>query len=203
MIENSYFAVGNVLLLQTVGIPMRFDSAPFWANLYLYNYESKYITNLIRTNKLRGRRFHSTFRFIDDLCALNNGGEFGKAFTEIYPTELKLKVKHNGRNATFLDLDISIDKGKFIYKMFEKQDDFNFHIARMPSIKSNIPSIIVYSSTMLEFVRIARSTLILKGCVRKILLVCFVCLKESTCKAKKNAFNFNLKALFVLEIIKF
>ena len=72
----------NVLLLQTVDIPM-------WTNLYLYNYESKYLTNLIRINKLRGRRFQSSFRFTDDLCTLNNGGEFGKAFLEMYLTELK------------------------------------------------------------------------------------------------------------------
>ena len=35
------------------------------------------------------------------------------------------------------------------------------------------------------------------------LLVCFVCLKESTCETKKNVFYFALKALFILEIIKF
>ena len=43
----------------------------------------------------------------------------------------------------------------------------------------------------------------LKGCVRYILLVCFVCLQESTCETRKNAFYFTLKALLVLEIIKF
>ena len=79
LIENSYFTVGSVLL-QTVGIPMRIDPAPFWTNLYLYNYESKYKTNLIIVNKLRGRWFHSKSRFIDDLCALNDGGEFLKLF---------------------------------------------------------------------------------------------------------------------------
>ena len=35
----------------------------------------------------------------------------------------------------------------------------------MPSITSNIPSIIFYSSTMSEFVRIAGSTLLLKDFV--------------------------------------
>ena len=35
------------------------------------------------------------------------------------------------------------------------------------------------------------------------LLVCFVCLKESTCETRKNAFYFTSKALLVLEIIKF
>ena len=35
------------------------------------------------------------------------------------------------------------------------------------------------------------------------LLVCFVCLRESTRETRKNVFYFTLKALFVLEIIKF
>ena len=35
------------------------------------------------------------------------------------------------------------------------------------------------------------------------LLVSFVCLKESTCETRKNAFYFTLKVLHVLEIIKF
>ena len=35
------------------------------------------------------------------------------------------------------------------------------------------------------------------------LLVCFVCLKESTCKTRENAFYFTSKALAVLEIINF
>ena len=35
------------------------------------------------------------------------------------------------------------------------------------------------------------------------LLVCFVFLRESTCKTRKNAFYFTSKALLVLEIINF
>ena len=35
------------------------------------------------------------------------------------------------------------------------------------------------------------------------LLVCFVCLKESTCETRKNAFYFTSKAPLVLEIINF
>ena len=35
------------------------------------------------------------------------------------------------------------------------------------------------------------------------LLVCFVCLKKSTCETKKDVFYFTLKALFVLEISSF
>ena len=86
---------------------MVIEPAPFWANLYLYNHESKHITHLI-TDKLRSRRFYSTFRFTDNLCALNDGAEFAKVCLEIYPTEPR--AEHTGSQATFLDLDISIDR---------------------------------------------------------------------------------------------
>ena len=36
-----------------------------------------------------------------------------------------------------------------------------------------------------------------------VLLVCFACLKESTCETRKNAFYFTSKALLVLEITTF
>ena len=161
------FVVGDVLLVQTVSIPMGIDPAPFWCSFYFYNYKSRYIANLIRANNLRSRRFYSTSWFI--LCALNDGGEF-IAFLEKwfrrwillkYVQQLELKEEHNDSYATSLDMDISIDKGKFTFKMLEKRDALSFHVVRMPSITSNIPSIIFYSFTISDFVRINRSILLL------------------------------------------
>ena len=48
----------------------------------------------------------------------------------------------------------------------------------------------------------------LEKCLLKVvpttfLLVCFECLKNSTCETRKNVFYFTSKAVFVLEIIKF
>ena len=76
LIENCYFTVGNVVMRQAIGIPMGIDPAPFWANLFLYAYEVKYISDLIVSDKVKARHFHSTNRFIEDLCTLNDGGEF-------------------------------------------------------------------------------------------------------------------------------
>ena len=39
LISECYFTVGNCAFIQTVGIPMGIDPAPFWANLYLYKFE--------------------------------------------------------------------------------------------------------------------------------------------------------------------
>ena len=106
-------------------------------------------------------------RFIDDLCAINDGGDFGNSFLNIYPPELELKVEHEGPHATFLDLDISIAGNRFIYKLYDKRDSFNFFIVRMPQMTSNIPSTILYGSVMSEFLRIARCTLLFEDFIPK------------------------------------
>ena len=47
------------------------------------------------------------------------------------------------------------------------------------------------------------STTSLKDVSATFLLLCFVCLKESTCEPGKNVFHFTSKALFLLQIIKY
>lgn len=167
LILNCYFTVGNIVLRQAIGIPMGIDPAPFWANLFLYRYEEKYMSELILLDKRKARHFHSTKRFIDDLCAVNDGHLFGEIYKEIYPEELELKLEHSGSHASFLNLDITIREGKFVYKLFDKRDAFPFSIVRMPHIESNIPKCIFYSALIGEFLRIARSTLMLEDFLEK------------------------------------
>ena len=159
LIRETYFQIGNLLFKQCIGIPMGIDPAPFWANLHLYSYECSFMTNLMKTDKGRAMKFRYATRFIDDECNLNDGGEFGRSFHDIYPSNLQLKCEHQGSHATFLDLDITIENGLFIYKLFDKRDNFPFFIVRMPNLSGNIPSHIFYGSVMSEFLRIARSTL--------------------------------------------
>ena len=160
LITECYFTIGDIVLLQIIGIPMGIDPAPFWANLYLYKYECNFVSGLIHSNKSKAMKFNGSYRFIDDLCALNDSGEFGASYKDIYPPELELKVEHHGNHATFLDLDITLIDGKCVYKLFDKRDAFPFFIVRMPHLSSNIPSFIFYGSFMSEILRIARSTLL-------------------------------------------
>ena len=51
LIKETYFQIGNLLFKQCIGIPMGIDPAPFWANLYLYVYEFRFIKLLMSTNK--------------------------------------------------------------------------------------------------------------------------------------------------------
>ena len=40
-------SIGNMIFKQDIGISIDIDSAPLWANLFLYFFESKYIKQLI------------------------------------------------------------------------------------------------------------------------------------------------------------
>ena len=65
------------------------------------------------------RHFYSTKRFINDYCAVNDGGEFGRSICDICAKELELKVEHQGDHTAFLNSDITIKEGTFIYKLLK------------------------------------------------------------------------------------
>ena len=83
----------------------------------------------------RTRRFESTFRFIDNLTVLNDGGEFERKLTEIYSPELELKKENDiNHEIYFLDLGLKI---KFT--------------VRMPYLHNNTASKMFYSAFGAEF----------------------------------------------------
>ena len=77
---------------QTIGILIGIDPAPFWENLSLYSCEEKYMSSLISSGKIKARHLNSAKRFIDDLCAINDGGEFERAFVKYIQKSLNLRL---------------------------------------------------------------------------------------------------------------
>ena len=118
-------------------------------------------------SKYRGCEFKNCARFIDDEINLNDSGIFAQSFSDIYPKCLQLKCEHQGQHATFLELDFSIVDGIFVYKLFDKRDEFPFHIVRMPDLSGNIPSHVFYGSIMAELLRIARASMLYKDFISK------------------------------------
>ena len=159
LLDNCHFKFGDKLFRQIVGIPMGSDPAPFFANLFLHQYESRWIKKMKKENNVLARKFGRVFRFIDDLLAVNDGEEFEKHFSEIYSPELELK-KENVINThtSFLELDIQLSDRSFFTKLYDKRDAFGFHINRMPFKDSNIPNRMFYASASAEVLRIYRAT---------------------------------------------
>ena len=153
---NCFFTLGDKIFRQVIGIPMGSDPAPFMANLFLYHYESNWIKSLKKENLQKARRFANTFRFIDDLLAINDDNLFLENFKDIYPAELQLNLEHSGDQVSFLDLDLINVNGHIDVKLYDKRDSFPFSIVRLPYASSNSPSTMFYSSIGTEIIRIGR-----------------------------------------------
>jgi hypothetical protein len=67
------------------------NCAPLLADLFLYSYEADFIQGLLKKNEKKlARSFNFTFRYIDDVLALNNS-RFGDFVDRIYHIELEIK----------------------------------------------------------------------------------------------------------------
>ena len=71
------------------------------------------------SNKIKIQHFHHRKQFIDYLCAVNDGGEFGRTSADTYPKEIEFKLEYHGTHVFFLNPGINIMDGKFIYKLFD------------------------------------------------------------------------------------
>ena len=74
---------------------------------------------------------------MDNECNLYDSGEFSKSYPDIYPQELQQKCEHHGTH-------ISVADNIFVYKLFDKRDDFPFTIIHMPDRSGNIRSHVFY-----------------------------------------------------------
>ena len=104
-------------------------------------------------------KYHGASRFIDDLYAINDGNESLTSFENIHPKEVELKVKHQENHPLFFNLHIRIEDSIFVYKLFDKRDDFSFFTVPMLHLSSKIHSTVFFGSVFPELLCIARCTL--------------------------------------------
>ena len=127
LINNAYFRIGTNIFRQKIGIPMGSDPAPFFANLFLFHFESKWVKHNAYHNYAKAKGIFNTFRYIDDLNTLNDNEQFSNYIDEIYPPELILNKENTSPlQATYLDLDITVESSKFVYKLYDKRNAYPF-----------------------------------------------------------------------------
>ena len=73
--------------------------------------------------------------------------------------ELEIKdTTESNTSASYLDLLLSIGRdGQLRTSLYDKRDDFNFHIANFPFLSSNIPSSPAYGVFISQLIRYARA----------------------------------------------
>ena len=103
-------------------------------------------------------QFNFTYRYIDDVLSINNP-DFENHLGQMYPAELKIKDStESNSSASYLHLLQSIENdGQLRFSLYDKRDDFNFHITNFPFLSSNIPSSPAYSVFISQLIRYARA----------------------------------------------
>ena len=112
--------------------------------IFLYSYEADFIQSLLSTGKKHlASRFNLTYRYIDDVLSINNP-EFENYLGQMYPAELEIKdTTESTTYASYLDLLLSIGKdGQLHTSIYDKRDDFNFHITSFPFLSSTVNVVI-------------------------------------------------------------
>ena len=77
----------------------------------------------------------------------------------MYPVELEIKdTTESNTSASYLDLLLSIGRdGQLHTSIYDKRDDFNFHITNFPFISSNIPTSPAYGVFISQLIRYTRA----------------------------------------------
>ena len=88
-----------------------------------------------------------------------NNPEFGNYLGQMYPVELEIKdTTESNTSASYLDLLLSIGRdGQLHTSIYDKRDDFNFHITNFPFLSSNIPTSPAYGVFISQLIRYARA----------------------------------------------
>ena len=77
----------------------------------------------------------------------------------MYPAEFEIKdTTESNTFSSYLYLLLSIENdGQLHTSLYDKRDDFNFHITNFPFLSSNIPSSPAYGVSISQLIRYARA----------------------------------------------
>ena len=91
--------------------------------------------------KLLASQFNFTYRNIDDALSINNP-DFDHYPVEMYPAGLDIKdttVRNTSASYMYVDILLSIGRdGQLHTSLYEKRDDFKFHITNSPFLNSKL-----------------------------------------------------------------
>ena len=101
----------------------------------------------------------NTPRYFSFALSINNP-DFENYLGQMYPPELEIKdTTESNTSASYLDSLLSIGgrDGQLHTSLYDKRDDFNFHITNFPFLSSNIPSSPAYGVFISQLIRYARA----------------------------------------------
>jgi hypothetical protein len=159
LVKNSYVTLGNSVHHQINGIPQGGNSSGHVANLTCHNYKRKWV------EKFPFHRLQFAIsRYMDDF-GIANAPYFQFMYRDIYPPETGIrlipnKVTPNSErlvDCKLLDSLIFVDLNGVVHvTLYDKREDYNFHVNRFPDIASNVSRAQSVSTFYGEIVRLFR-----------------------------------------------
>ena len=113
----------------------------------------------------------------------------------MYPVELEIKdTTESNTSASYLDLLLSIGRdGQLHTSIYDKRDDFNFHITNFPFLSSNIPTSPAYDVYISQLVRYARACSSYGCFILRVTRLSNKLLEQGYVKERLKSLNSNLK----------
>ena len=124
----------------------------------MHSFEAHFMQHLQKSKfKKQKTSFNLTFYYVDDVLSLNNH-KFNDYIDVIYPEELEIKNTTDAPKwVNYLDIRLEFDEdGKFYTRLYDKRDDFDFHVVNFPYLSSNIPESHAYGVFVSQLIRYTR-----------------------------------------------
>ena len=140
LVDNISVEFAGKVFQQIVGIPIGANCAPLLVDIFRYSYEAEFIQSWLSAGRKRlVSKFNFIYRYVDDVLSINNQ-DFENYLGQMYPPELEIKDKTESNTfVPLLDLLLSIGRdGQLHTSLYDKCDDFNFHMTHVPFLSSNI-----------------------------------------------------------------
>ena len=97
------------------------------------------------------KKLSNNNRYIDDIgvCNMNNNNDFIICSKDIYLESIPLTAGCiENHKDTFLDLNMTIEKNRFVTKIYHKVNDFDFEVVSFSFPTSNMSDHITYNSSI-------------------------------------------------------
>ena len=158
IIDNAYVEFNGQIYRQIVGIPMGTNCGPYLANIFLHHYEQNFIKQMVESEQWYTlQQLAALFRYQDDCLVFEDNGEFSRVLMDIYPAEMEIENTNLSANtSTYLDLYISVHRGKYSYRVFDKRKEFNFKVINYPFLPSNNPKYATYGVFTSQLIRLCQ-----------------------------------------------
>ena len=152
LVDNIFVVFVGKVFQQIVGIPIGTNCALLLADIFLYSYEAEFIQSLLSTG--RKQRLDSISHTGTSMIQ-----SFRITWARCIPFNSRLKTRQRATLLllTWIYFCRSGGTVNFTLPLFDKRDDFNFHITNFPFLNSNIPTSPAYGVFISQLIRYARA----------------------------------------------